>query len=113
MRRLLVAIALLLPLSALAEDVWLAEEAPSTRFSDAELAGPLFESGEKVELLFEDGEIVRVRKGDRYGWVPATAITRERPADAESDAPGFQLPGMGADGGLASPVDGTAITPEE
>ncbi len=45
--------------------------APSERFALA--------VGEEVELIFTEGARVRIKQGDRYGWLPATAVTAEAP----------------------------------
>jgi hypothetical protein len=49
-------------------------EIASARFPDAQVTGPTFAAGESVRVLFVDGARVRVRKGDRYGWVPADQL---------------------------------------
>ncbi|MCA9493709.1 MAG: hypothetical protein KC621_27440 [Myxococcales bacterium] len=63
-----------------AEARWLTAQVVATRFPGEKTPGPTFESGEMVELILEDGGQARVRQGDRYGWVPASALTTEAPA---------------------------------
>lgn len=66
---------------AFAQDAqWVVADTPSVRFADADTAGPAFKKDEKVEILAHDGARVRVRDGDSYGWIAATALTSTQPA---------------------------------
>lgn len=69
------------------DTVWVVEEIRSERFADAAVTGPVFRPGEPVTVLFVEAARLRVRKGDRYGWVPSTAVTSEDPAMTPSAAP--------------------------
>jgi len=62
---------------------WLTEDVQSDRFLayDDEAKGPQLFKGDEVELVVASGDRVRVKKGSRYGWVSATALTAEAPED--------------------------------
>ena len=87
--------ALLFVLVAFAEDpVYTQAETPSLRFSDAAVPGPTFAPGTRLEVLVREGGVVRVVQGDKFGWVPATAVAVTMPApeldltpDVEGGAP--------------------------
>jgi hypothetical protein len=76
-----------------AEVRWLVSESGSTRFPGESEPGPTFAAGEMVEVVLVEGDRTRVRKGDRYGWVPNAALTIEAPATAPA-AGGSLLGGM-------------------
>jgi len=57
------------------------QEIASVRFLGEDVKGPVFQAGERLELITEKDGWVRVRQGDRYGWVPADALSAEPPAD--------------------------------
>lgn len=71
------------------ESGWLASDAESKRFFGEAVAGPTFTAGTKVTVLVHDGETVRIFAGDRFGWVPASAITSTPPKGAEAGTPGM------------------------
>ncbi len=74
-----------------AEARWLTAKTTSKRFPGEAVDGPAFEQGERVEVIVADGSLVRVRQGDRYGWVPESVLTIEAPA-APPPAPGAGSP---------------------
>lgn len=76
-----------------AEARWLVSQVVSTRFPGEKTPGPTFEAGEMVEFILEDGGQVRVRQGDRYGWVAASALTTEAPPPPAAPANGSDLLG--------------------
>lgn len=79
---------LLWPFPALAaEIVWATDTVESVRFADADVKGPTFEAKARLEVLFRDGDRVRVRRGDSYGWIPAAKTTATAPEGAETEAP--------------------------
>lgn len=57
------------------------EEVASVRFLGEEVPGPTLSAGEQVELITEKDGWVRVKKGERYGWVPAGKLVEEPPAE--------------------------------
>ena len=59
---------------------WLVADTQSVRFPEGDVEGPLLLAGTEVEVIVTDGDRVRVRKDDRYGWVPASALTDVSPA---------------------------------
>ncbi|MFT4625696.1 MAG: hypothetical protein ACI8PZ_004367, partial [Myxococcota bacterium] len=61
----------------------------SQRFEDdAEVPGPSLTVGEVVEVVFDGGEKVRIKRGIEFGWVPAEALAATPPvAEAEPEAP--------------------------
>jgi hypothetical protein len=64
------------------EQAWLVEDATALRFPDAEVPGPELDANERVTVLFREGDLVRVRAGDEYGWVPSAKITTTAPEGA-------------------------------
>lgn len=76
--------------TAAAEDAWVTQAGPMTRWptSVGETANPkvldLIE-GVKVEIVFRKDDQIRVRKGGDFGWVSPEAITTEPPAPVIGD----------------------------
>jgi hypothetical protein len=60
----------------------------SKRFPGEDVVGPTFTTGEQVDVIIEDGGSVRIRQGERYGWVPAGQLTSMSPM------PQMPMPGM-------------------
>jgi len=84
MRRLITLVLLGLAAPAFAQEpAWVTEQVESTRFADAEHPGPPLDEGDRVEVVLRDGDRVRVRKGTRFGWVPAAVLTDQAPATEE------------------------------
>ena len=89
---------LLLISSSLAGDtVWAIEDVQSTRFPDADTPGLLVEAGDELEIVYREGDRIRIKKSIEFGWIPADKVTEEAPAeDAEEPSPGptfdFKLP---------------------
>lgn len=67
---------------SIGQQAWLLEATPSQRFPEGEVEGPEFEADERITVLYIEPERVRVRRGSRYGWVPADALTAEAPEGA-------------------------------
>lgn len=89
MKRWLAAAILLFSLvnDARADDqVFAARTVQSTRFPDADVAGPEIVAGTPLVVLFRLDDRVRVQAGSRFGWIPADAVADEPPA-AETDEP--------------------------
>lgn len=83
-----------------AELVWIAsttEAAKSKRFfDDAEQNGPVFGPAASVRVLIRENGMVRVRSGEDYGWLPASAVVSENPKPATTlQMPSFDIPGAG------------------
>jgi hypothetical protein len=72
-----------------AETVYATAEVASQRFLDADTAGPTFAKDARLEVLVREGDRVRVREGDSYGWVLASTVTSEAPEGAS--AGGFDM----------------------
>jgi hypothetical protein len=64
------------------EAAWVAEDAETVRFLDDDTAGPALNEGDRVTVLFREGDLVRVRKGERYGWVAGSVLTDAAPEAA-------------------------------
>lgn len=68
---------------AFADDAWLTRDVELLRWPDhaegREVVVAEGATGDKVEILFRDTELVRVRKGGDFGWVPTDALTEESP----------------------------------
>lgn len=83
---------LLLLSTAFAEDAWLTDPVDMVRWPDGEaVTVKTLTSGAKVEILVQDegAELVRVRSGIDFGWVPADTLTTEQPEDAVLPAGGL------------------------
>lgn len=64
------------------------EEITSVRFLGEDVQGPVFEPGERLEIITEKDGWVRVRLGERYGWVRADQLATSPPSDdAEDEQP--------------------------
>lgn len=80
-----------------AEFVWTTADVSATRFggADSKEVGTI-ETGKRVEVLFRDGERVRVKlpASSQFGWIDAASVSDVAPAGAaSSDAPiGLDLP---------------------
>jgi hypothetical protein len=64
------------------EAAWVTEEAETVRFLDDDTAGPALDEGDRVIVIFREGDLVRVRKGDRFGWVAGSVLTDTAPEAA-------------------------------
>ncbi len=71
-----------------------ARDVPTIRFADATVPGPMLGTGEILIVILDDGALVRVKKGDSYGWVVADALVEEPPTPPMPDfpMPDFPLP---------------------
>lgn len=81
------------------EVAWLVEDADAVRFAGSNTAGPSFDQGTRVQVLFVEGDLKRVFAGNRFGWVAASALSATDPnAASDADAPasspseGFTVP---------------------
>ena len=84
MRRLWVLSLLIFGHVAWASDVvYPTAEVTSVRFPDADTVGPTFAKDARLEVLVQDGERLRVRDGDNYGWIDAAAVTSEAPPTSD------------------------------
>ena len=75
------------------------EAAPSKRFAaDTTNTGPTFDPAAALRVLIREKGMVRVRSGENYGWLPATAVVSENPKPMTLTLPeglqGFDIPGM-------------------
>ncbi|MCP4807475.1 MAG: hypothetical protein GY913_17915 [Proteobacteria bacterium] len=78
---------------ASADDNWTTEAAELLRWPGEVTDNPIVvsvEPGTQVEVLFVDGERVRVRLDSNLGWVDASALTAEAP-DQPSLLDGIEL----------------------
>lgn len=84
----------------------------STRFPDAETAGPELTAGDEVVVLIAEEGRIRFKRGASYGWVPAEALTDQAPEAAAPSS--LALPaGFGATppGSLTPPPATPALPP--
>lgn len=86
---------------ALAEDNWVATASDMKRWPDAEIVTGALAVGDKVEVVFRDAKLVRVRKGSDFGWVsPAVLSATEVAAPSGGlglgglSLPPLDLPGL-------------------
>lgn len=97
------------------EPRWVVADVEAKRFAEGDEAGPALKAGDEVELVFTEGDRVRIKKGDRYGWIAASAVTEEAPEiEISTDNPllsnpllttpamGQQPPSLGAGMGAGS-----------
>lgn len=57
-----------------------ADKVVSKRFFDDAAPGHVdFVKGDDVRVLYRANGWIRVRDGEKYGWLPETALTAERP----------------------------------
>jgi hypothetical protein len=85
----LVIASLLLATPALAaEFVWTTEEASATRFlgADSKEVGTV-ESGKRVEVLFREGDRIRVKlpASSKFGWIDAGSTSETAPEGSSSE----------------------------
>ncbi len=69
------------------EVLYVARNADSVRFAAESTPGPAFPAGTRVTVLLRTDALVRIFAGDKFGWVPADALTATAPASAPSMAP--------------------------
>lgn len=50
------------------------------RFPDADTVGPSLSSGDRVTVVYVEGDLVRVTTGREFGWVAASALTATDPS---------------------------------
>ena len=64
------------------DQVYALDETPSTRFPDADDAGPTMHKDSRLVVLVVDGDRLRVMASidESFGWIPASSVTLERPA---------------------------------
>lgn len=80
------------------DTAWIASDVGSKRFFGEAVSGPELTAGTRVTVLVREGDQVRVAAGDRFGWVPATAITTTAPsAEAAPGMPEIKLVPAGSD----------------
>ena len=65
-----------------ADSRWVLTATSSDRFIDAPGGGPDLVAGDRVELIVEENGRARIKSSERYGWVPAAALSTEAPAPA-------------------------------
>jgi hypothetical protein len=85
---------LLFVLTALAGDEttrWTTTTVKLQRWQDAPIVAAELEPNTRVEVLFEEGPLVRVRRGMDFGWVAKDALTDVPPAGTATTPPPFQL----------------------
>ena len=77
-----------------AEDNWATEDLEILRWPGSIEDNPIVatvEAETKVEVLFREGERVRVRAGQDFGWTDAVFLTDEAPAGAGSLLEGLEI----------------------
>ncbi len=92
---------LLLTSLAMAEDAWTTQEVDLVRWPGATDDNPVVDHvglDEKVEIVFRDGERVRVRTGGYFGWCDAAALTDVSPLPGTGLLDGLGLEGLSLEG---------------
>ena len=67
------------------EDAWVVDEQVARRFPEGETQGPRFEAGDKVVVVYREGNQVRVKGDSGFGWMASDAITTEKPEMSNVD----------------------------
>lgn len=83
-----------------AEDAWLSADVEALRWPDKPYVSASFTRGDYVEVLLRDGDKVRVRKENDFGWVPAADISTIE----VKPAPPMLFPGIEDAPAVPSPV---------
>ncbi|MBL8617650.1 MAG: hypothetical protein JNM72_18730 [Deltaproteobacteria bacterium] len=91
-----------------AKVVYALAPAQGLRWPGAEARSLPVEAGARLEIIAEDGDLIRVREGTRFGWLPRAAVTSTPPAPAA--APGLP-PAPMVPGAPAAPAIPAAPTP--
>jgi hypothetical protein len=94
-----------------AEDRWATGPTEGVRWPDVKTVSVNLAEGDEVEVMTTKGDLVRVRKGTDFGWVPASSLTNVAPPPkpaAIPDAPTEGLPEAPDD---ATTPDGGDETP--
>ena len=58
-----------------AEDMWITSTVSALRWPDKAYPAMSLSKGDLVHVLLRDGDQVRVRKDDDFGWVPAAELS--------------------------------------
>lgn len=98
--------ALLFPAAASAADfVYATEAMPATRWMESDSAEVgLTRVGQRMEVLFEEGDRVRVRlSGGTFGWLDAAKVSETDPNPAEGGLQELPQIKLGEDGTLQLP----------
>ncbi len=76
---------------ALADDAWAARDVALLRWPPAVMEGAPqtaeVSAGARLEIVLDDGDQVRVRVGEDFGWIPADALSREAPEQPPEQSP--------------------------
>ena len=83
MKTLVLALAALLPISAVAETAYVTDMLQLDMSAAADMAGPPIKrlrSGDKLEILERNGRYARVKFGNQTGWVKSLYLIEKEPA---------------------------------
>ncbi len=92
---------LLLCSLALAEDAWTTQELDLVRWPGASDDNPVVDhvaAQARVEVVYRDGERVRVRSGGDFGWCDAASLTDTSPLPGTGLLDGLGLEGLSLQG---------------
>ncbi len=73
-------------------DAYLVDTVDLARWSDSEVTVKQLAKGDKVEIVAENGDMTRVRKGTTFGWVASAMLTDTPPEGLGLDLGGLSLP---------------------
>jgi hypothetical protein len=65
--------------SALPAYVYTTEAVTLARWQGSDTASAQLDAGRRIEVVLEDGDMVRVRSGTDFGWVSRDKLTAEAP----------------------------------
>ena len=99
-RTLLALILLALPSLAAAEDAWLQTDIQALRWPDAQNISARLQEGDQVVVIYRTEDLVRIRKGSDFGWVPPSALSDQDPEaepleealEPDAEAPDAEAP---------------------
>jgi SH3-like domain-containing protein len=63
-----------------ADEMFMVENVQAKRFINEDIEGPFLSSGTRVNVVIKEGDWVRVRNGESFGWVRATNLSETEPA---------------------------------
>ena len=77
--------------------VYAVAPAQGLRWPGGEARSLPVEAGARLEIIAEDGDLIRVREGTRFGWLPRAAVSSAPPAtEAAGLPPAPAIPGAPA-----------------
>jgi len=64
---------------ALPQYVWTTEAVSLTRWQGDDTTAASVDAGSKIQVVLEDGDMIRVRSGTDFGWISRDKLTTQEP----------------------------------